>query len=49
MGTPGDWLIWDAMQRISWLALLVGAGVVVYFVVMIAAGLRVRHLRGELF
>jgi len=49
MGAPGDWLTWETMQRIGWLALLVGSGVVVYFAVMIAAGLRLRHLRGELF
>ena len=49
MGAPGDWLTWETMQRIGWLSVLVGAGVVVYFAVMIAAGLRLRHLRGELF
>ena len=49
MGAPGDWLTWETMQRIGWLALLVGSGVAVYFAVMIAAGLRLRHLRGELF
>jgi len=49
MGDSQAWLGWDTWTRIGWMALMVGAGIVAYFAVMIAAGLRVRHVRGELF
>ena len=49
MGSPEAWLEWQAMARISWMSLIVGAGILVYFTVLILAGLRLRHIRGELF
>jgi len=49
MGSPDIWLEWDAMARISWMSLIVVAGIAVYFAVLIFAGLRLRHIRGELF
>lgn len=45
VGTPEQWLAYDLWQRITQMALLVGAGVVAYLVMMVASGLRPRHLR----
>jgi putative peptidoglycan lipid II flippase len=39
------WLGWGAATRISQLGLWVGAGALTYLVVLVAAGLRPRHLR----
>lgn len=41
------WLAWDWHQRVLWLSLMVVAGVVAFFAVLFAAGLRVRHLRSR--
>ena len=49
MGDAQQWLAWETMQRIGWMSLIVVAGIFVYFAVMIAAGLRLRHIRGDLF
>ena len=49
MGDAQAWLDWETMQRIGWMSLIVVAGIAVYFAVMVLAGLRMRHLRGELF
>jgi putative peptidoglycan lipid II flippase len=39
-----QWLAWGWQDRVLWLALLVGAGMAVYFVVLLLCGLRIRHL-----
>jgi putative peptidoglycan lipid II flippase len=49
MGPAAQWLDWSAAQRAGWMTLIVVASVVMYFAILIAAGLRVRHLRGEVF
>ncbi|MAS24613.1 MAG: murein biosynthesis integral membrane protein MurJ [Oceanospirillaceae bacterium] len=49
MGGAGQWLEWSALDRSLWLTVIVVAGVVTYFAVLIAAGLRLRHLRGSVF
>lgn len=49
MGDPSQWLIWDTWNRIGWMSLIVLGGVAIYFVVLLLAGLRPRHIRGELF
>ena len=49
MGSPEAWLEWDTWTRIGTMSLIVVAGMVIYFAVLIAGGLRKRHIRGELF
>ena len=49
MGDAEQWLVWGTWQRIGWMSAVVGAGVAVYFAVLIGAGMRMRHLRGQLF
>ena len=49
MGDGSAWLGWTAAQRSGWMALIVTAGVMLYFAVLIASGLRLRHLRGQVF
>jgi len=47
LNTPAEqWLAADLWQRAQWMALLVGAGVGVYLLVLVGCGLRLRHLRG---
>lgn len=41
-----QWLHAGLMQRVEWMALLVFAGVAVYAAVLVASGVRLRHLRG---
>jgi len=43
--TPGMtfWLDSDRLLKIGWLAGLIGAGVAVYFIVLLASGVRIRH------
>jgi len=43
--TPGMtfWLESDRLLKIGWLAGLIGAGVAVYFIVLLASGVRIRH------
>lgn len=49
MGNPQQWLEWSTLERSGWMALIVTAGVLVYFSILIVAGLRPRHLKGQLF
>lgn len=49
VGTSAQWLDWSSLDRILWLSLIVAAGVLTYFAVLLLAGLRPKHLRGELF
>jgi putative peptidoglycan lipid II flippase len=49
MGAAADWLLWSATERMLQMALVVAAGVVVYVLVLLMAGLRPRHVRGALF
>ncbi|MAD46172.1 MAG: murein biosynthesis integral membrane protein MurJ [Oceanospirillaceae bacterium] len=49
MGNTAQWLSWSSWDRSLWLALIVVSGVAVYFSVLVAAGLRLRHLRGSVF
>lgn len=49
MGDPDQWLLWDTLKRIGWMAGIVVAGVVVYALVLFVAGLRLRHIKGDLF
>lgn len=49
IGPTTQWLAWSSMDRVLWLSLIVGAGIAVYFAVLLIVGLRPRHLRGELF
>lgn len=39
------WLDWGVWTRVGWLAVLVSAGVVVYFAWLAAFGVRIRHFR----
>lgn len=41
-----DWLVADVWQRGIWMATLVFGGLAVYVIVLLASGLRLRHLRG---
>lgn len=41
-----EWLRVGVMQRAHWMLVLVGCGVAVYSAVLVALGLRLRHLRG---
>ena len=45
VGTPEQWLAYGLWQRIMQMALLVGVGIATYLIVMVASGLRPRHLR----
>ena len=49
MGPAVQWLDWSVTQRAGWMTLIVVSSVVMYFAILIAVGLRVRHLRGEVF
>ncbi len=49
MGANSDWLEWGLWMRVGQLALVVVAGIVVYFATMALMGLRPRHLKGDLF
>lgn len=49
MGPVQQWLEWPAMTRALWMSLLVLVGGVVYLAVLVMAGLRWRHIRGEVF
>lgn len=49
MGDPAQWLLWSGQQRALWLGLIVSSGIGAYFLVLLAAGLRPKHLKGELF
>ena len=49
MGPAQAWLDWSPSWRAGWMALIVVSGVLLYFALLIAAGLRLRHLRGEVF
>ncbi|MCV6610866.1 MAG: murein biosynthesis integral membrane protein MurJ [Amphritea sp.] len=44
-GTPEQWLAYDLWQRVMQMALLVSVGIAAYVLVMVAGGLRPRHLR----
>ncbi|WP_430463006.1 murein biosynthesis integral membrane protein MurJ [Thalassolituus sp. LLYu03] len=49
MGNPQQWLAWTTAYRAGWMTLIVVASVALYFAVLAAAGLRMRHVRGEVF
>ena len=49
MGPAAQWLEWGGSQRTLWLSLIVVAGMAVYALTLFAAGLRFKHLKGELF
>jgi len=49
MGPAAQWLDWSAVQRAGWMTVLVVSSVALYAGVLVAAGLRLRHLRGEVF
>ena len=49
VGPSAQWLEWSSMDRILWLSVIVVTGVVSYFAVLFAVGLRPKHLKGELF
>ncbi len=40
----GEWLAWGWQQRVLWLSLLVVGGILLYGLVLVAGGLRYRHL-----
>jgi peptidoglycan biosynthesis protein MviN/MurJ (putative lipid II flippase) len=44
-GDVAEWLAAPLVRRVLWLAALVGGGVGVYFVVLLALGVRVSHFR----
>jgi putative peptidoglycan lipid II flippase len=48
-GDAEQWLSWSASERIIEMAKIVFAGVSLYLMVLVIAGLRVRHLKGEQF
>ncbi|MDF1764454.1 MAG: murein biosynthesis integral membrane protein MurJ, partial [Oleibacter sp.] len=49
MQSPEMWLDWQATQRISQMCIVVAVGIVVYLAVLIASGLRLKHIRGDPF
>lgn len=49
MGDAQRWLEWGGLERSGWMAVIVAAGVAAYFAILIAAGLRPRHLKGQPF
>lgn len=49
MGAGADWLSWGTWDRAGWMAIIVGAGMAVYVITLVAAGLRLKHLKGQLF
>lgn len=49
MGNAEQWLSWASQERILWLSLIVVSGMTIYAAVLLAAGLRPKHLKGELF
>lgn len=49
MGPAAQWLEWSNLDRVLWLMLIVVAGVATYFTVLLLSGLKMKHLRGELF
>lgn len=49
MGNAEQWLIWTSKERVLWLSLIVVSGMAIYGTVLFLAGLRPRHLKGELF
>jgi putative peptidoglycan lipid II flippase len=42
------WMDTARLQRVVWLSVAIGAGAAVYFVTLLALGLRPRHLRGQI-
>jgi putative peptidoglycan lipid II flippase len=40
-----EWFVWGWQQRVLWLSLLVGGGLLAYAGALLALGLRLRHLR----
>lgn len=49
MGNAADWLSWTTAERAGWMALIVISGMLLYVAVLVVAGLRLRHIRGEVF
>lgn len=49
MGDAQQWLTWPVLERSWHMALIVIAGVILYGLVLLAAGLRFRHIKGQLF
>lgn len=44
-GSLQRWLNWDVLQRVGHLSIIIVAGIVCYFVVLLLSGMRLRHLR----
>ena len=42
---PVEWFVWGWQQRVLWLSLLVGGGLLAFVAALLALGLRMRHLR----
>jgi putative peptidoglycan lipid II flippase len=42
---PVEWFVWGWQQRVLWLSLLVGGGLLAFVGALLALGLRMRHLR----
>lgn len=49
MGDYGQWLLWSTFERSWHLALLIVGSVFIYLGVLVASGLRLRHIRGARF
>lgn len=48
-GAPANWLLFSITERISLMALIIASGIVSYGVLWWLLGLRLKHLRGEMF
>lgn len=42
---PAEWFVWGWQQRVLWLSLLVGGGLLAFVAALLVLGLRMRHLR----
>lgn len=49
MGSPERWLTMPGSDRILWMTITVVASVALYLGALVASGLRMRHIRGEVF
>lgn len=49
MMAAGHWLELESTVRIGWMTLIVVSLVALYFAVLVGTGLRMRHIRGEVF
>ena len=49
MGSPESWLDMAGADRILWMSITVVSAIALYLLVLVGSGLRMRHLRGEVF